>query len=43
MTCSSYLGLAHEVNDAGHVGFLQNVCVGDFVLPADVEECPESS
>ena len=43
MTCPSDLGLAHECNDAGHVGFLQNFSVGDFVLLADVGECPEVS
>ena len=43
MTCPSDLGLAHEGSDAGHVGFLQNVSVGDFVPPVDVRECPESS
>ena len=43
MTCPSDLGLAHEGNDAGHVGFLQNFSVGNFVLPAEVGECPEAS
>lgn len=45
MTCPSRsdLGLAHEGNDAGHVGFLQNFSVGDFVLPPEVGECPEAS
>ena len=43
ITCPSDLGLAHKGNDAGHVGFLQNLSVGDFVLPSGVEECPEAS
>ena len=43
MTCSSDLGLAREGSDAENVGFLQNFGVGDFVPPADVGECEESS
>ena len=43
MICPSDLCLAHEGSDAEHVGFLQNVSVGDFVPPADIGECPEST
>ena len=43
MTSPSDLGLAHEGNDAGNVGFPKNFSVGDFVLLADVGECPEES
>ena len=38
-----WIGPCDEANDAGHVSFLQNFSVGDFVLPADVGECPKAS
>ena len=43
VTCPSQLGLARDVGDAGEVCPLQNFCIGDFVLPADVKEVAEAS
>jgi len=37
------LSLAHDSDDAGDVRLLQNPSVGDFVLPADVQEVAETS
>ena len=41
MTCRSQLGLARDGGDAGEVCLLQNLCIGDFVLPADAKEASE--
>ena len=43
MACASQLGLAHDDNDAGKVCLLQDLRVGDFVLPVDEEKVSESS
>ena len=43
MACPSQLGLAHDGNDAGKVCLPQDLRVGDFVLPADVEKVSEAS
>lgn len=43
MTCPSQLGLARDGGDAGEVCPLQNLCIGDFVPPADVKEVTEAS
>ena len=43
VTCLSLLGLARDGGDAGEVCPLQNLSIGDFVLPADVKEVAEAS
>ena len=43
MTCPSRLGLARDDGDPGEVCPLQNLSIGDFVLPADVMEVVEAS
>ena len=43
MTSPSLLSLAHDGNDvASKVCLLQDLLVGDFVLPADVEKITEA-
>ena len=41
--CQSELGLAHDGSDTGKVCLLQDLRVGDLVLPADVEKVSEAS
>ena len=43
MSCPSRLDLARDGGDAGEVCPLQNLCIGDFVLPADMKEVTEAS
>jgi len=43
MTSPSQLSLATDGNDAQKVCLLQDLCVGDFVLPMDVEKITEAS
>ena len=43
VTCPSQLGLVRDGGDAGEVCQLQNLCIGDFVLPADVMEVAKAS
>lgn len=43
VACPSDLGLARDGDDAGGVCLLEDFCVWDFVLLADVEEFPETS
>ena len=43
VTCPSQLGLVCDGCDAGEVCLLQNLCIGDFVLPADVTEVVKKS
>lgn len=43
VTCPSLLGLARDGGDAEEICPLQNLCIGDFVLPADVKEVAEAS
>ena len=42
VACPSRLGLARDGGDAGEVCPLQNLCIGEFVLPADVKEVAEA-
>ena len=41
MACPSQLGLAHDGDGTGKVCLLQDFCVRDFVLPANVENVSE--
>ena len=41
--CASQLGHAPDGNDAGKVCLLQDLRVGDFVLPVDVEKVSEAA
>ena len=43
VTCPSQSGLARDGGDAGGVCPRQNLCIGDFVLLADVKEVAEAS
>ena len=43
VTWPSKLSLARNGGDAGEVCPLQNLCIGDFVLPADVKKVAEAS
>ena len=43
MTRPSRLGRARDGGDAGEVCLLQNLYIGDFVLPADVKKVAEAS
>ena len=43
VACPSQLSLAHGGGDAREVCLFQDLCVGDFVLPADVEKIAEAS
>ena len=43
VTCPSQLGLARDGGDAREVCPLQNLCIGVFVLPADVKEVAKAS
>ena len=38
-----WLSFAHDGNDAGEVRSLQNLGVGDLVLPTDVENVAQTS
>lgn len=42
MTSPSQLSLANDANDARNVCLLQDLHVGDFILPADVEKITEA-
>ena len=42
MACPSQLGLVHGGDGAWDICLLQNLRVGDLVLPADVEEAAET-
>jgi len=41
VACPSQLGLAHDGDGTGKVCLLQDFCVRDFVLPANVENVSE--
>ena len=41
MACPSQLCLAHDSDGTGKVCLLQDFCVRDFVLPANVENVSE--
>ena len=41
MTCPFQLGLVRDGGDTGEVCLLQNLCIGDFVRPADAKEASE--
>ncbi len=43
IACSSQLGLACDGSDAGETCPLQNLCVGNFVLPTNVQKAAEAS
>ena len=43
MTGPSQVRLAHDGNDARKVCLLQDLVIGDFFLPADVEKITEAS
>ena len=43
VACPSQLSLAHGGDDAREVCLSQDLRVGDFVLPADVEKIAEAS
>ena len=43
VTCPSQLGIACDCSDAGETCPLQNLCVGNFVLPMNVQKAVEAS
>ncbi len=43
VTCPSQMGLACDGTDGGETCPLQNLCVGNFVLPTNVQKAAEAS